>query len=273
MRIKLLTLLALLGNAVPIAGQENPREPAKTGSVAGVVIDEKSGDPVAKALVILRRDQEGGIGEITSADGKFTLRDVDPGTYVLAVQRDGYVVARRGQSQTVNVQAGQITSEVKLKLLRTGAISGRILDADGDPISGVNVVLSAVRARKGARSATAYATTNDRGEYRAFHIAPGEYRVSATYTPTRRHDGVRMQRPARADPTSGGEAYPNVYYPGTVETRQAAVVKVEPGAELPGIDLQLVRMHGVRVRGRVTTPSDSSPAPLFQMVALVPKGW
>ncbi len=269
MRIQLLTVLALLGNAVPIAGQENPREPAKTGSVAGVVIDEKSGDRVAKAVVILRRDQEGGIGEITSADGKFTLRDVDPGTYVLAVERDGYVVAP-GQSQTVNVQAGQITSEVKLKLLRTGAISGRILDADGDPISGVNVVLSAVRARKGARSATAYATTNDRGEYRAFHIAPGEYRVSATYRPASRHGGVRMQRPARADATSGGEAYPNVYYPGTVDTRQAAVVKVEPGAELPGIDLQLVRMHGVRVRGRVTTPSDSSPAPLFQMVALVP---
>ena len=81
-----------------------------------------------------------------------------------------------------------------------------------------------------------------------------------------------MQRPARADPTSGGEAYPNVYYPGTVDTRQAAVVKVEPGAELPGIDLQLVRMHGVRVRGRITTPSGSSSAPLFQMVALVPIG-
>src|SRR6266851_5304363 len=199
MRIRLLTAAALLGTAAHIAGQENPVEPPKTGSVAGVVIDEKSGDRVAKAVIILRRGEEGGIGGITGADGKFTLRDVDPGTYVLAVERDGYVVAR-GQSQTVNVQAGQTTSDVKMKLLRTGAISGRILDADGDPISGVNVVLSAVRARKGARSATAYATTNDRGEYRAFHIAPGEYRVSATYTPTRRHDGVRMQRPARADP-------------------------------------------------------------------------
>src|SRR5712691_1720331 len=114
MQIRLLTVVALLGAAVPIAGQENSVKPAKTGSVAGVVIDEKSGDRVAKATVILRREQEGGIGEITSADGEFTLRDVDPGTYVLAVERDGYVVAG-GQSQTINVQAGQTTSDVKLK--------------------------------------------------------------------------------------------------------------------------------------------------------------
>ncbi|PYT29625.1 MAG: hypothetical protein DMG57_11065 [Acidobacteria bacterium] len=300
MRIRLLTAAALLGTAAPIAGQENQVEPPKTGSVAGVVIDEKSGDRVAKAVIILRRDEQrtvpsgnvsggrnlystgslfprtctevpGEIGEITGADGKFTLRDVDPGTYLLAVERDGYVIAR-GQTQTVKVQAGQTTSDVKVKLLRTGAISGRILDADGDPISGVNVVLSAVRARKSARSGTGYATTNDRGEYRVFHIAPGEYRVSATYTPRGRHDGVRMQRPVRADATSGREAYPTVYYPGSMATSHAAVVTVEAGAELAGIDLQLVRAHGVRVRGRITAPSGSSPAPLFQMVALVPIG-
>ena len=81
-----------------------------------------------------------------------------------------------------------------------------------------------------------------------------------------------MQRPVRADATSGREAYPTVYYPGSMATSHAAVVTVEAGAELAGIDLQLVRAHGVRVRGRITAPSGSSPAPLFQMVALVPIG-
>src|SRR5260370_36472213 len=125
MRIRLMTAAALLGIGAPIAGQEHQVDAPKAGSVAGVVIDEKSGNRVARAVIILRRDEEGGIGEITGADGKFALRDVDPGTYVLAVERDGYVIAR-GQTQTVNVQAGQTTSDVKVKLLRTGAISGRI---------------------------------------------------------------------------------------------------------------------------------------------------
>src|SRR5437879_13200845 len=116
MRIRLLTAAALLGTAAPIAGQENQVEPPKTGSVAGVVIDEKSGDRVAKAGIILRRDEqrtvpsgnvsggrnlystgalfprtctevpgeEGGSGEITRADGKVTLRAVDPGPYLRA---------------------------------------------------------------------------------------------------------------------------------------------------------------------------------------------
>ena len=269
--IRLLIASALLGNAAQVSGQENPPVPPKTGSIAGIAIDEKSGDGIAKALIILRRDQEGGVGEVTDANGKFTLRDVDPGMYTLSVERDGYVVAR-GQPQTVSVQAGQTTSDVKLKLVRTGAVSGRILDADGDPVSGVSVVVSPARATKNARPGSWYATTNDRGEYRVFHIPPAGYRVSAAYAPRSRYDGVRMQVPANPGAASGGEAYPTVYYPATMDARQAAVVTVEPGAELHGIDLQLVRVRGVRVRGRVTAPSGSGPAPLFHMVALVPIG-
>lgn len=147
-RIRLLTAVVLLRTVAPIMGQENSVDPPKTGSVSGVVIDAKSGDGVAKAVIILRRDREEGIGEIVGADGKFTLRDVDPGTYVLAVERDGYVIGP-GQSQTVKVQAGQPTSDLKVKLLRTGAISGRILDADGDPISSVSVVVSPAHGGKG----------------------------------------------------------------------------------------------------------------------------
>src|ERR1700722_13413211 len=192
MPVRLFAAVVLLCAAAPIVGQESQVLPPKTGSVAGFVIDEKSEAGIAKAFFILRRDQEGGIGAVTGSEGKFTLRDIEPGTYILAAERDGYVVAR-GQSQTVQVQAGQTTTDVKLKLQRTGAVSGRILDADGDPISNVNVVLSPMRAGKDARSGTGYAATNDRGEYRIFQIAPGEYRLSATYTARSPFDGVRIQ--------------------------------------------------------------------------------
>ena len=269
--IRLLIAAALLGDAAQVSGQEDPAAAPKTGSIAGVAIDEKSGEGIAKALIILRRDQEGGLGEITDAKGKFTLRDVDPGVYTLSIERDGYVAAGE-KSQTVSVQAGQTTSDLKLKLQRTGTVSGRILDADGDPISGVGVVILPARAIKNARPVSFFAATNDRGEYRVFHIPPAGYRVSATYTPTGRYDGVRMQRPAGADAASGSEAYPIVYYPATTDARQATVLTVEPGTEIHGIDLQLVRVRGVRVRGRVTATASSGPAPLFQMVTLVPIG-
>jgi hypothetical protein len=81
--IRLLIASSLLGETAQVSGQENPPVPPKTGSIAGVAIDEKSGEGIAKALIILRRDQQGGLGEITDAKGKFTLRDVDPGVYTL----------------------------------------------------------------------------------------------------------------------------------------------------------------------------------------------
>ena len=103
---------ALLGNAAQVSGQENPPVSPKTGSIAGAAIDEKSGEGIAKALIILRRDHEGGLGEIADAKGKFTLHGVDPGMYTLTVERDGYVT--RGQSQTISVQAGHIGCEVEV---------------------------------------------------------------------------------------------------------------------------------------------------------------
>ncbi|MBZ5580820.1 MAG: carboxypeptidase-like regulatory domain-containing protein [Acidobacteriia bacterium] len=267
MRIRPLAALALLA-AVPVAAQENPQEPPRTGSVAGIVSDGKSGDPVPKAVVILRREEAGGIAAVAGPDGKFALRDVEPGAYVLAVHRDGYVASGEGP-QTVVVQAGQ-TTDGQLKLLRTGAISGRILDADGDPVSGVNIAVSPARARSGSQFPGGYATTNDRGEYRVFYLAPGEYRISATYAPRNGLDGVRVQRPPGA--ASGGEAYPAVYYPGVTNVRQAATVKLEPGAELQGFDLHLIPVRGAQVRGRVAGASGGASAPLLHVVILAPIG-
>jgi hypothetical protein len=269
---RVLMVSVLFGGASPLFPQENPAPP-KTGSVSGTVVDEKSGEGIAKALLIVRRDQEGGVGQFTGPDGKFTLHDLEPGTYTISVERDRYVAAR-GQSQTVSVQAGQTTLDVKLKLQHTGTLSGRIVGGDGEPVSGVNVVASPARQAKGVLRRSWSAATNDRGEYRIFDIAPGEYRVSATYTPRIRDIGVRMQRRSAAGGSgdSEDEAYPTVYYPATLDSRLATVVAVAPGAELQGFDLQLVRAVGVRVRGRVTPPAVDNPPPVFQMITLAPAG-
>ncbi|HUI81607.1 MAG TPA: carboxypeptidase-like regulatory domain-containing protein, partial [Bryobacteraceae bacterium] len=265
MRLPLAIAITLVGTVLPM-----PAQLPKTGSITGVVVDDKSSDPIPKAIVIIRvREQEPGIGTTAGADGKFTLRDVDPGTYTITVERDGYVSAR-GQTQTVQVQAGQTTSDIKWKLLRTGAISGRVLDPDGDPVFGVSIMLSSTLPTKRGRAAASYTQTNDRGEYRAFHIAPGEYRLSVTYRPGNGLVQVRMQPTEKSGAASGGDAYPTLYYPGTPDIRQATLVKVEPGADLQGFDLHLLRMHAVRVRGHVAPAAGTGPVPLFQMVNLAP---
>ena len=56
--IRVLIASVLLAGTAPVSGQENPAASPKTGSVAGTVIDEKSGEGISKALITLRRDPD-----------------------------------------------------------------------------------------------------------------------------------------------------------------------------------------------------------------------
>ena len=250
------TLLALALVCATIAlGQDQPEDNPKLGRVGGRVVESKSGEPVRKAVVLLRRDENARVGSLTDADGKFTFRDLEPGVYPVSVQKDGWVVARESKGLRATVTAGQTAPALTLKLQRAAAISGRITDADGDPLSGVAIQVTPNLSGKSGRG-SAWATTNERGEYRAFNVAPGLYRICATYGAPRLMD-VQMQ-PAPV-------AYPKVCYPGTP---QGSVLPVESGAELQGIDFQMIPAHAVKVTGRVISQMGEKPA--FALVTLQP---
>ncbi len=251
--------------AASLAAQST--DATKLGGVSGVVAESKSEAPVAKALVIVRGNQKAGAGDAgigirTSASGAFTFRDLEPGTYQITVERAGYVSAPENKGKTVTVKAAENTSDVKLELLRTGAISGRVFDTDGEPLGRASIQV--LPLRKGATRGS-YATTDDRGEYRAFDLAPGKYTIVATYQANGQERAIRVQRPPASDARAIQDAYASVYYPGTIDGTQALAVPVEAGADLHGIDFHMVRTHAVRVHGHV-----SGPGGLFTMVSLQP---
>lgn len=255
--IRLLTGVMLVAS-LAAQGVDAP----KPGGVTGSVVESKSGEPITKALVILRRNQDAGIGARTSAAGTFTFQDLEPGTYQITVERAGYVSAPENKGKTVGVKAGENTSDFKLTLLRTGAISGRVFDTDGEPLARASIQVFA--QRKGA--AGSGAISDDLGEYRAFNLAPGKYRVVASYQASGQERTVRMQRPPSSNGAPDGrEAYATVYYPGTIDGGQALTLVVEPGSDLHGIDFHMVRTHAVTVRGRV-----SGPTGIFTLVNLQP---
>ena len=234
----------------------------KLGRVTGRVIDSKSGDPIRKALVMLRRDPNPSTGTQTDASGAFSFRDIEPGAYTVAVEKDGWVPARESKTVTTAVTEGNTTPPILLKLVRTATVSGRVVDADGDPLAGVSVQVSPEPPRKSGPPGP-WASTNDRGEYRAYNVAPGQYRVCATYS-SRQGMDMRMQQPLSTDGKPAPPvAFPKVCYPGST---QGAVVTVESAMEMQGIDLQILPARAVRVRGRVISHVAEKPA--FAMVML-----
>jgi protocatechuate 3,4-dioxygenase beta subunit len=110
----------------------------------------------------------------TDAEGRFELDCVEPGrTVVVAAHRD-FVT---GGSAPVQVEQGGV-AEVVLELSRGGGVYGRARDRFDRPVGGsIVVAMSSGDGRGGGGPASGMhqGSTNERGEYRIEHMAPGSY--------------------------------------------------------------------------------------------------
>src|SRR5262245_47529558 len=200
-------LLLLLLSTLTFNAQEQPQR----GAVSGVVVDNTA-QPVNKALVLLRNNHGGGTGTKTNETGSFKLDNVEPGTYSVTVSKDGYVFIPKGQPRVITVSTGSTTAGLTFKLVRAGVITGRVLNADGDPLRGASIQVVPWHPKKRRTNASAYATTDDRGEYRAYGITPGDYTIVVIWQGEAEYRDLEIQEPQERP----GGTYPATYYPGTV---------------------------------------------------------
>ncbi|MGI9629247.1 MAG: TonB-dependent receptor [Longimicrobiales bacterium] len=133
-RIALLFGTQLVLGSVPLFGQA--AEPPH-GAVTGTVVDAGSGAPVVAADVALVSLHH---RELTHADGRFLLSDVEPGTYTLTVERLGYrsssveVVIRPDTTVTVRIALDVAAIDVG-SVVALGALSARSRDDVLSPVS------------------------------------------------------------------------------------------------------------------------------------------
>jgi hypothetical protein len=255
-----LALAAFLVSAVLLANAQESTTAPKASSIAGTVVREPDSHPLKKALVqiVAENQKEGGnYTASTDADGHFHIDNVVPARYRIYVEKTGYVeVNRRGLKSEVNiftVQAGQPLEDLQFQMLATAVISGRVTDEDGDPMSGVNVVVQRKKPGKSGRETALNEATNDLGEYRLAGLFPGQYWIVAIPPPDIR-DYEQQNQKARPD-ANASEAQPDTrylttYYPGTYDAMQASSVTLKAGDEMP-INLTLVPGRAYRIRGTI----------------------
>jgi Carboxypeptidase regulatory-like domain len=213
---------------------------AQTASVEGVATSSITGSPLAHVHVVLKNpaDNAGAqYGAETADDGRFSMTGV-PATrdYVLSGARAGYALGRI--SLTLQRDEKRI---VQLKLVPTGAITGRITGSAGEPIERARVIAEGPDRKE--------STTDEDGHFRIGGLTPGKYRVRATSDcgvcrsfltkPEILADGSLQLRDAAT------------WYPGVLESWQSRRVEVKPDSETAGIDIQLVGVPFVRVSGKV----------------------
>jgi hypothetical protein len=232
-------------------------------AIEGRVVDDETGLGLRRVTVQIRPVDGGLPGLSVSADeyGRFTVRDIRPGSYRLEARRDGYLpgtVARRDGYRLppiVYLDSSQRWTGIEFRLRRWSVIAGHIRYDDAEPAAGASVqVYRALRYRgRVSYQLAGSAITNDRGEYRVFGLPPGVYYVAASSREQPSENVTEQARRSRSGVEEPLRGYPTMFYPNTYRLTEAAAVRVDPGQETGSIDIDLQPARRVRVRGQVTS--------------------
>jgi Carboxypeptidase regulatory-like domain len=258
--------LALLALYAPAAAQQAPPAPAV---ISGTVIQEVSSQGLRKVIVTLTSqnpDKRQDYATSTDPLGQFRIEGVLPGEYEVAIVRPGFVrVNSRSEKNRITVTAGQDLTGLVYKMQAAGVVSGKITEADGDPVAGVTVWVT--RVGKGGEAAGVVGgsnqdageeSTNDLGEYRIANLRAGDYIVQAQL-----HGGTGpAPDPADRGRQKNRAVYALTYYPSTTEQRQAGMVRVVGGTTaIASFTLQISRSF--RISGKVLVTENPSNVQMF----------
>ena len=181
----------------------------QTASIAvvdGTVSNKLTGTPVKSAHVIYVRTgpeagQQSPISSDTDAAGHFSLQ-LGPGAYRLWVERNGYArqnygaLSPVGEGSSLTLAPGQQVHDVAFQVVPLGAIAGRVLDEDGEPIQGVGIQVLRFNYANGHRQLISIggSTSNDRGEYRVYGLPAARYLLLASLPNGPMSRPVKQQR-------------------------------------------------------------------------------
>jgi hypothetical protein len=197
---------------------------------------------------------------LSDSDGKFVLRGLDPGLYLLEAQRPNFIRQRYGQripgdpGVSLALSARQHLQDVLFRLQPAAVISGRIFDDDTEPVVGVQVTALRWGYRNGHKDllSAGAAITDDRGEYRIHQLPPGRYYLSAAIAPPGSSGVALVQSVGNPDRTVAGQAtYAPTFYPGASELSGASALDARAGDQLQNVSFRLITTAGVRVSGYV----------------------
>ena len=151
------------------------------GTISGSAVSE-TGQALAGVTVFVRDTSANGISRstITGPDGNFRIKNLGPGLYLVSGFLPAYVMNPTDPNSPEN--RFRIGDTVRLDLIRGGVITGTVVNSAGEPVIGVRVRAMMVRDPKSQTPlfyASSEQSTDDRGVYRMFGLAPGAYVVSA----------------------------------------------------------------------------------------------
>jgi len=223
-----------------------PASRAETASIRGRITDKASGEPIRGAVVTAApaENRSRATTTLADADGRYAFPILVPGRYFI---RAGpplfgarYVGAQYSGTTApraiITLQSGEERTSIDIALPRAYAITGRVVDVDGEPAARVRIVTREIGAN---RSRGPERWTDDLGRFRIFGLMAGRYTVCAEFTAT-----ASMQvRSELEEPVT-------TCYPSATSSVEGRPVEVKSG-DVDGIEIRLVRTRTFTVNGTI----------------------
>jgi hypothetical protein len=203
--------------------------------IDGKLIHAVTKKPVPRANVQVIDAADGRrIADATAdAEGVFHFEGLPAGRFKLATQHPRFVAY--SLSGVLELKADSQLPGLTLKLTPSSAITGRVIDSDGDPIEGaiVQVCRPAHFFTEERWLPSTAGRTDDRGVFRISGLPPGPYLILA-------------QKP--------DSPYRQTYYPNTASAAEAQPLRVRLGEDLENVTLAMPNASKGVIRGVFRSP-------------------
>ena len=266
-----------------------------TSVISGVVINDKTGQPVRRAIVTVSANDIGlRASAVTDETGSYSLKDLPAARFSLGAAKPGFVSVTYGAKRpnrpgsTISLTEGERKTGIELRMQPGAVITGTIRNASGEPVPGarVTVLRSTFGYDTGERTLQSTGlsggfgiATDDRGIYRVYGLPPDDYYVVVSATIGTLRSGSDMteitaqqmewaQRQLRATgsapappPPPAGPAVDNapVFSPGVSTQASASVISLKAGEERSGVDTVLAMIPTAKLTGSVVMPDGIPP--------------
>ena len=270
-------LVALTCSSISFAqapARDVPALPSGTASIHGRVTDV-NGHPLARVEIRAGNGNGQQTTALTDGEGRYDLNDLPAGVFAVQATKPNYVRTSWGEQRVegpgkrITIAAGQRINNIDIKMARGGAITGKIVDEFGDPITDVVVMPMRYQYVQGTRRLMPTGRggpTNDIGEFRLYGLTPGQYYVSAVLRP--QGTSVTSFDP-RGQDSSDRSGYAPTFYPGTGNVGEAQRLTVAAGQTITSINLTLLPIQTANISGSVVD-TDGKPV-AGGIVMTVPK--
>jgi len=238
-----------------------------TGVLRGHVVSAGTDSkPVRRALVTVTG--EGlpfGRTTVSGDDGAFVFDGLSAGRFVVRATKAAHLPARFGArpgrpAVPIQLGVGETRADVLLTMAAAAVVAGTVRTPTAEPAAGVDVAIFRV-PRPGQDLhliPSGRTTTDDRGMYRVFDLAPGDYVIVALLNRSvvgngdaavwTSEDVDRMLKGEPATPESRVSWAP-IYFPGSASPQDAVPIRLGVGDERAGLDFTMAMTRMTRVEG------------------------